>query len=258
MRTQICLQLPETKNRTFEEISALFKPIQFGSSGGDGGAAAPFTDYGCVSLAGQTQQATANSPATPSGNQQQNIVPQGRFRFDSVATESFINEHQRPAENCSAHRASNQVCPDHCTLASSPQQGNLNHQHHHSTSSSHLPHNSCTSIHTQNLSTNDQQPLIVDTHYDHHCNQHDNHHHHQKQTNDCLKHQHLMTSSTIVASSNIYRTNSDGCCCFDPTTTTSFMAATTGGGGSQHQLKAQTNLVRDSNCLYCRKQIVLA
>lgn len=36
-------QLPETKNRTFDEIAALFRPIQMNDSGGP----AAFPDYGC-------------------------------------------------------------------------------------------------------------------------------------------------------------------------------------------------------------------
>lgn len=60
--------LPETKNRTFEEIAALFKPIQLvGGSSVAPAAAGGYPDYGCttttiLSNVNPSQQTTAQSP----------------------------------------------------------------------------------------------------------------------------------------------------------------------------------------------------
>lgn len=93
-----------------------------------------------------------------------------RFRFDAASTRELVGSHQHhgyienqngdsPTFSKHGHESRGAIREDFCRsnhiLGS---QGNL-----HS-----LPHHSCTSI-TQNLSTSDQQPLIVDAHYDRSC-----------------------------------------------------------------------------------------
>lgn len=259
-------QLPETKNRTFEEIAALFKPIQFAGQG----PAVP--DYGCAvtdlglpdtqsgyitgsphtsanASGGQyTGQQTLDGHQTPYADSKN---PQNRFRFDSIATGSFINDQHA---SCS-HRTNGGLgpsCPDHCSNS----QGNLN-------CSSHLPpHNhSCTSVHTQNLSTSDQQPLIVDVHYnDHICNH--NHHDHQHIDN------HSLTTTTTTTTTNMKSSIMSAqakqlpppppppplpppptvreCCCLEQSTT-SFMA------GKQPRSVANNLSQNKTGCLYCER-----
>lgn len=223
-------KLPETKNRTFEEIAALFKPIHL--AGGSPG----FPDYGCT-LAGlgvvapgdmdniqQLQQANTpggslNTPGvignggsrtsagfvvdTASGVMNNKGVD--RFRFDLASTGKYIDEQQHRHHHPQTHRVADfdqcdmnanvdvACCDDfgrgvtsnNCHRGS---HGKLHHQ---------MSHTSCTSLGQANISTSDQQPLIVEgqpadcgrcsvsDHHHHHQHRHHqhnghNHHHHQQ------------------------------------------------------------------------------
>lgn len=117
-----------------------------------------------VDADGQTIPSAGGSPNMPGNDAQAQGPGRGadqkgdRFRFDAASTESFIKGQERGQLQSSftAHNG----CPDHQFSNFSGSQGNLNY----------LTHNSCTSI-PQNLSTSDQQPLIVDVrdHCHHNC-----------------------------------------------------------------------------------------
>ena len=142
-------------------------------------------------------------------------------------------------------------------------QGNLYNQSNQHTSF--IPHTSCTSIQTQNLSTSDQQPLIVDAHYDlsrHYVHSHAHAHHvqhlHTKQAHNshanklhdslhdqnyiththsgpaCLREATMTTSNnnnnsdnnqTLTNPTSLKHIPSSHCCQHVETTTTSFMGA---------------------------------
>lgn len=271
-------QLPETKNRTFEEIAALFRPIQYNAGGAAAGAAA-FPDYGC-SLANMElpkAQATLASPSTPANGGHlltalggQRIVSSGgtldgagatlskssqRFRFDSTATGSFMAQASSQADH-HQHGALNH--------SNSLSQGNLynhsNMQHTHF-----IPHTSCTSIQTQNLSTNDQQPLIVEAQNDLHYHHNHRHHHHSHSHNQnfsytlpsgamstCLHNNHQTKQQTPVPTS-LHRCN------HIETTTTSFMgnnnndrrASSTIHKHAQNDVDGPNDDGDDDDCVFC-------
>lgn len=141
-------QLPETKNRTFEEIAALFRPIQFAPSG-----ASDFAGYGCnmasLGLSQDPPPMTPGSLATP--HLDNSLRPVDKFCFDATSTGNYLNKQ--------GVGSSGAICNEGCPAQDFHRgsQGNLLHHQ--------IPHTSCTSI-AQNLSTNDQQPLIVDAQND--------------------------------------------------------------------------------------------
>lgn len=138
-----------------------------------------FPDYGCtlasLGVNPETHPQTPGSLNTPSAldgtlvvraNQQplEGAYKIERFRFDAAATGGFVSEQQnRTVTGCAANGSGSYQ--DHKSFCGS--QGNLQQ----------IAQTSCTSI-PQNLSTSDQQPLIVD-------NQHDRCHHHLQQARRC-------------------------------------------------------------------------
>lgn len=110
-----------------------------------------------------------------------------RFKFDAASTANFI-EHGGTVTSGGTPACLNNGtgCSHDSTLTYRGSQGNLHHHNH-----DQLPHTSCTSI-AQNLSTSDQQPLIVDIQHDrcqHHIQQHNiqSQHHHALTNHCCLK-----------------------------------------------------------------------
>lgn len=207
-------QLPETKNRTFEEIAALFKPIHLVSS------SPGFPDYGCT-LAGlgtvdgdglqQLQSATpGGSLSTPAvmgngGNPRSSggvddVGKVDRFKFDLASTGKYINEqrhhhHHQHLQQHHHHQQQQQraiinsdfdlnandavCCDDARTMTANCHRGShgkLQHQ---------MSHTSCTSLGQTNISTSDQQPLIVEGQPDCRCR---SNHHHQQQSRQTQQH----------------------------------------------------------------------
>ena len=200
-------QLPETKNRTFEEIAALFRPIQMDPS------AANFQDYGCRLASFNLPQpaASGSSPNTPGGGDLSVTVgfkqQPDRFNF-------YPAGQPPPMGNLAQDQPHNgPLCQDH---QNSSQGNHLLNSYEHQ-----LPQHSgnlCTTI--QNLSTSDQQPLIIDTQNDH-C------HHHTCQQQP---HPPQLSQGALMNSNNSLRNSNNiaGCCykatTTTATTTTSFMA----------------------------------
>lgn len=180
-------KLPETKNRTFEEIASIFRPIQLAATPSDG-----LIDHD-LGLYGDQATGPTTTPRTPGDEMNQLSTAhdfntanshgnQDKFRFDVVATRGHL-EGQRHLGNSMAglnayldQQHSHQQQPSSFTGSQGKlfeYQQQLHHQqqqhqqqllHHQSHQQLHhqQQQNSCTSI-PQNLSTNDQQPLIMDT-----------------------------------------------------------------------------------------------
>lgn len=157
--------------------------------GGGGGASALNT--------GRSTNNNSNTNTTAGTNQTANG---DRFRFDAATTGNFMNEQRR--FNMTACDAGLECHDTKICQRSLGSQSNLHH----------IPLTSCTSI-GQNLSTSDQQPLIVDVQPEH-CP----HHHHLQQ--QLHTHQHSDHENPYNGNSNnLSRTTSQ--CCLK---TTSFMA----------------------------------
>lgn len=115
-----------------------------------------------------------------------------RFRFDATSTGRFVDDqHNRTSAGCSLSGSGS--CHDNQNFRAS--QGNLQH----------LPHTSCTSI-AQNLSTNDQQPLIVESQYDR-CQ------HHSQQPHNALGGRCCLETTSFMATNNPLK-----CVCCDQKT----------------------------------------
>lgn len=90
-----------------------------------------------------------------------------RFKFDTTTTANFVEHGGGIVTPACLNNGTG--CSHDSTLTYRGSQGNLLHHNHNQ-----LPHTSCTSI-AQNLSTSDQQPLIIDIQHDrcqHHYQQH--------------------------------------------------------------------------------------
>lgn len=251
--------MPETKNRTFEEIAALFRPIQLDAP------TAGYPDYGCTLASLGIPETHSQAPITPGSMNTPTLALDGgaggavggggnsvlntarstnnntnsntntntnttntnsvqpnhngstRFRFDAASMCNYIDE-QRRSMVSACGLANGSVCHDSRVCHSIGSQGNLNQ----------IPLASCTSI-AQNLSTSDQQPLIVDVPIDRcqHHQYHNQRHHHQQQhqsaNQDQLQRQNgnLSTSQCCLKTTSFMADNkqsapvNNNCSCYD-------------------------------------------
>lgn len=182
---------------------------------------------GSLNTPGLDDHNLASARAAFANNRHQSMTIDGaykidRFRFDASSTDNFINEQQQRRLCSGQSGCTNGVCQEHG--ACSGPYGSYGNLHHH------IPHTSCTSI-AQNLSTNDQQPLIVETQHERCHHQHNN-------------------GSYLHSTQNLASASQNHCCSLR---TTSFMAAAPspncvcceqelkgggGGGGSGGGLEA--------------------
>lgn len=151
------------------------------------------------------------------------LAKANRFRFDVASTRGFVDSDQlgvqnQPQDELTRSNLHQQQLYSSFSRSSNfvlGSQGNL---------LNHLPHNSCTSI-TQNLSTSDQQPLIVDAHYDrnscyhhvnnsktHHKQQQQHHHHQPHHEQDHLNRCCLETTTSFMGYRNQTRPVLSACC----------------------------------------------
>lgn len=147
-----------------------------------------------------------------------------RFRFDAASTGNYIN-HGGASGGAPARLNNGTGCSHDSSLTYRGSQGNL-HQYNHNL----IPHTSCTSI-AQNLSTSDQQPLIVDVQHDR-CQHHYQQHNHQQQHHHPTNHVCLKTTSFMADPS------STDCTCFEHQT----FRHSSGGGDSAGHLFGSTNM----------------
>lgn len=204
-------KLPETKNRTFEEIAALFRPLHLTAASANQfqphmqhatdctGFNSNYIPTAHGSLVNTPNNADGNNSAN-SINHQQHLT---RFRFDSNAmnTNNAANFLANNQATCSTNI--NSCNCNHNQINDMASQQQLQQQ---------IPHTSCTSI-AQNLSTNDQQPLIVaDVIDESRCS----YHHHQQPPIQATPGQCCLRTTSFMAN------NGHGaceCCLEQPTAT---------------------------------------
>lgn len=150
-------KLPETKNRTFEEIASLFRPVSLGQF-----PSPTNNDFGCPANnfegftdspldGGNTLRAQQTEPALAEQ------AMSNRFRFDE--SPALRNSPHCYTSGCQNYSNSNFREESRMIPNTPSPSGKVN-----MAGQPPVPNTSCTSI-ALNLSTNDQQPLIADDHY---------------------------------------------------------------------------------------------
>jgi len=197
----------------------------------------------------------------PSGGGAQELLPtdgalqglvdgklsQQHFQFDPATTGTFLNQSQ----GATAPQDQQNSGLNHSTSLS---QGNLYSYNNNSNAQHFMPHTSCTSIQTQNLSTSDQQPLIVDANNDLHlkhrhyfCHPRQHSHLSQSHTHEQSICSHPNNNNSLLTCLNNQHPTKqqpfpynplpvpNHCCNHFGTTTTSFMANQNQRKSSLHQ-----------------------